>query len=239
MKVKQAQSQSLSSLSILLGLASPSYFTSARSLRQHTRIINETTKAVLCRYSYFVSLQDELYGHQCRGSRLIAADVILTSAHCESPDYLAIIKRHDLDNISNGTAIPVKGSLPHPNYDWNTIDNDFMLLFLRDPAPQYAAFVKLNSKPNAPAAGDNVTVMVHGLTDPDGMEISEELLEAGINVVLNDECDYYSHEGNYEYIGWSEYGSLWRACSQIICCVQWILMRTAAKVIAEGSCHQG
>ncbi len=52
-----------------------------------------------------------------------------------------------------------------------------MLLFLRDPAPQDATLVKLHSNPNFQADGEPVTVMDHGLTDPDGFEANEELLE--------------------------------------------------------------
>jgi len=191
MKVQQTQSLTLT---VLLGLASTPtpYFASARAssststpnLRQ-PRIINGTT-AEADRYNYFVSIQDE-WEHWCGGS-LIAADVVLTAAHCGEDLTWAVIKRHDLDDISEGTDIPVEGSLPHPNYDSTTDDNDFMLLFLRDPAPQDAAFVKLNSDPNFPAAGDYVTVMGHGDTEFNGTN-SMELLEVEINVVSTEECE--------------------------------------------------
>jgi secreted trypsin-like serine protease len=169
MKVQRTNSLTLT---VLLGLASPSYFASARAssststpnpnLRQ-PRIINGTT-AEADRYNYFVSLQ-YYWEHWCGGS-LIAADVVLTAAHCGDLTS-AVIKRHDLGDISDGIAIPVEDSLPHPNYDSFTVDNDFMLLFLRDPAPQDAAFVKLNNDHKVPAAGDYVTVMGHGDTKSD------------------------------------------------------------------------
>ena len=171
MKVKLTNSLTLTVL-VLLGLASTSYFASARAssstatsnpnLRQ-PRIINGTM-AEADRYNYFVSLQDDLE-HWCGGS-LIAADVVLTAAHC-SDLTSAVITRHDLGDLSDGTVIPFEESLPHPNFDSFTADNDFMLLFLRDPAPQDAAFVKLNSDPNVPAAGGYVTVMGHGDTKSD------------------------------------------------------------------------
>jgi len=207
MKVQQTQSLTLT---VLLGLASPSYFASARassststpSLRQHTRIINGTT-AEADRYNYFVSFQSISFQNKtalCGGS-LVAADVVLTAAHCEIPDLRdswAVIKRHDLNDISEGTVILVEGSpLPHPNYDFDSTkyDNDFMLLFLRDPAPQDAAFVKLNSDPNVPAAGDYVTVMGHGDTEFNGTS-SMELLEVEINAVSNEECQE-SYRSNF------------------------------------------
>jgi secreted trypsin-like serine protease len=198
----KAQRTNSLTLTVLLGLASPSYFAAARAssststpnpnLRQ-PRIINGTT-AEADRYNYFVHLEtpipDSNKISMCGGS-LIAADVVLTAAHCSSSNStLAFINRHDLGDISDGIAIPVEEYLPHPEYSITTwLDNDFKLLFLRDPAPQDAAFVKLNNDTNVPAAGDYVTVMGHGLTkfnvtDSD----SSELLEVELNVVSNEEC---------------------------------------------------
>jgi len=209
MKVKRTNSLTLTVL-VLLGLASPSYFASARAssstatsnpnLRQ-PRIINGTT-AEVDRYNYFVSLQVDLE-HWCGGS-LIAADVVLTAAHCGS-QARAVIMSHDLGNINDGFAIEVGGHLPHPRYDPTTMDNDFMLLFLHYPAPPDAAFVKLNSNPNVPAAGDHVTVMGHGDTEPDSRitELGMELLEIEVKVVSNEECEqsegYFEDEGVLKY----------------------------------------
>jgi trypsin len=201
-----------SSLTFLLGLGlaspSPSHFAFARAsssdldlaltstpnLRQHTRtLIINGDRAEPGRYNYFVSLQDELlgpsWGPMCGGS-LIAADVVLTAAHCGSDFNLAVIKRHDLGDISDGIAIPIEEYLPHPDYNLTSfLDNDFMLLFLNNTAPQDAAFVKLNRDPNVPAANDFVTVMGHGDTViGDVVETSMDLLEVEVNVVSNEEC---------------------------------------------------
>ncbi|KAL7432669.1 hypothetical protein ACHAXM_003954 [Skeletonema potamos] len=166
MKVQNKPSPSpsrLSQLTVLLGLGlaspSPSYFASARArasssdlasistpnLRQHTRtLIINGDRAEPGRYNYFVSLQDKYeFGPGCGGS-LIAADVVITAAHCflspaaleQPPLELAVIKRHDLDDSSDGIAIDFINTLPHPDYDQNTDDNDFMLLFLNNTAPQ-------------------------------------------------------------------------------------------------------
>jgi hypothetical protein len=80
------------------------------------------------------------------------------------------------------------------------VDNDFMLLFLRDSAPENAAFVKLNDNPVVPSNGVNVTVIGHGLTDPNGIDISEDLLEVDVNIVSNQKCS--QSEGYYEYWSW-------------------------------------
>jgi trypsin len=117
----------------------------------------------------------------------------------QPPLELAVIKRHDLDNSSDGIAIDFINTLPHPDYDQNTDDNDFMLLFLNNTAPQDAAFVKLNRDPNVPAAGDYVTVMGHGDIAPDewNVTISMDLLEVEVNVVSNEECA--QSEGYYNF----------------------------------------
>jgi len=208
MKVQNKPSR-LSQLTLLLGFGlaspSPSYFASAMAsssdlasistpnLRQHTRtLIINGDRAEPGRYNYFVSLQDRKLGPGCGGS-LIAADVVLTAAHCSdsswSPSW-AVIKRHDLDDSSDGAEIRVNDTLPHPGYDPTTKDNDFMLLFLKNTAPQDAVFVKLNRDPNVPAAGDYVTVMGHGDIAPDewNVTLSMDLLEVEINVESNEEC---------------------------------------------------
>jgi hypothetical protein len=76
-----------------------------------------------------------------------------------------------------------------------------MLLFLSDSAPQDAAFVMLNSDLTIPAAGVNVTVMGHGLSDEFGLEIIEELLEVDINVVSNEKCEQSKDEYGNNYAG--------------------------------------
>ena len=57
------------------------------------RIINGI-KAVEGRYSYAVSLEDDV-GHFCGGS-LIAPDVVLRAAHCGAGEYTAFNGRYSL-----------------------------------------------------------------------------------------------------------------------------------------------
>ena len=92
----------------------------------NTRIIGGDA-ATRGRYSYTVSLQDEV-GHFCGGS-LVAPDIVLCAAHCmqNGEKYKAVIGRHALDS-ADGDEVNVKMEIAHPDYDWGTTDNDFMII---------------------------------------------------------------------------------------------------------------
>jgi trypsin len=167
-----------------------------RDLR--TRIIGGD-KAVEDRYAYAVSLFDS-YGHFCGGS-LIAEDVVLSAAHCDSQgrgNYNAVVGRHaHTDN--DGQEFSVKTALPHPDYDDKTTDNDFMLIFLNESATSNE-FVRLNTDEATPEVGSAVTVMGWGDIDPtDEQELSSELMEVDVNVITNEECEKSDGDfGSYE-----------------------------------------
>ena len=154
----------------------------------NTRIIGGDT-AIEDRYSYAVSLSDS-YGHFCGGS-LIAEDVVLSAAHCDpngKGKYKAIVGRHDHDD-TDGQELSVANALPHPDYDSDTTDNDFMLIFLKESASSNI-FVKLNYDVSSPTVGSEVTVMGWGDVDPShGQKLAEELMEVNVNVITNEECD--------------------------------------------------
>ncbi len=159
-----------------------------------TRIIGGT-EAVEDRHPYAVSLQDGYGRHFCGGS-LIAKDVILTAAHCQVENsYTVVLSRHDRDQVNDGEVMEIRedGSLPHPEYDSFSTDNDFMLVFLKS-APandDNLKLVTLNSNPMVPAKGQEVTVMGWGDMDirDDWTELSDVLRSVDITVISNVECD--------------------------------------------------
>ena len=173
-----------------------------RDLAPDTRIIGGSEPDV-GRYSYAVSLQDDL-GHFCGGS-LIAKDVVLTAAHCQGGEYKVVIGRHSLDD-NDGDEIDEYVEIPHPMYDYRVTDNDFNLLFLNRPTTANVKLVKLNSDTSVPIVDAPVTVMGWGDTvAADDIQIlSDTLMAAEVNVILNQECDdsegviegwYYSYNG--------------------------------------------
>lgn len=107
---------------------------------------------------YAVSLQDS-QGHFCGGS-LIARHVVLSAAHCQGGRYSVALGKHDLDD-NGGQRIQMSREMPHPRYNDRTTDNDFMLVFLAQPATlnNDVGLVQLNSADNSPGVGSKVTVM--------------------------------------------------------------------------------
>ncbi|KAL9189089.1 hypothetical protein ACHAXT_011579 [Thalassiosira profunda] len=200
--------QSLSKALLVSQLFAGAAATSLRGAHQHNgrrdlgvfddnnRIIGGS-KAPEGRYSYAVSLQDS-YGHFCGGS-MIAPDVVLSAAHCAGGTYQAIVGRHAL-NSTDGDAIDVALEMPHPQYDDDTTDNDFMLLFLARPTNETIDLASVS--PNVVAVGSDVTALGWGdiNADQDEVTMAAVLNEVEVQVITNDACNASSStEEGWEY----------------------------------------
>ena len=157
---------------------------SARSLRglnseddgRDSRIIggNEATPNS---YPFAVSLQDG-QGHFCGGS-LIARNVVLTAAHCRGGSYSVALGRHDL-RTNEGQVISMQRDVAYPNYDEESTDGDFMLVFLSSPATLNSdvSIISVNPQSALPAVGSSATVVGWGVTNPSGNGgVSDKLME--------------------------------------------------------------
>lgn len=134
-------------------------------------------------YPYSVSLQDD-YGHFCGGS-LIAPDVVLSAAHCAGGEMKAIIGRRNLET-NDGVELVVDTEMTHPEYDSDTTDNDFMLLFLGNSTDTELVRVGPDEVP----VGTPVTTLGWGDTDID-YDINEpanELMHVEVSIISNEEC---------------------------------------------------
>ena len=86
------------------------------------------------RYPYATSLQYS-NEHFCGGA-LIAPDVVITAGHCNGQYslngivYNVIVGRHDLTSKEEGENIRISQEFRHPNYNSETVDNDFNIVIL-------------------------------------------------------------------------------------------------------------
>lgn len=163
---------------------------------ENSRIIGGSN-ATEGRYSYSVSLQDG-GSHFCGGS-LIAPDIVLSAAHCAGGEYKVVIGRHDLET-DDGDEVEVEIEMVHPDYDDDTTDNDFMLLFLKRNTTADVELVQVS--PDMILQGTNVTVMGWGDTniDEDISDSPNELMEVEVAVISNENCDASeSNETDWEY----------------------------------------
>lgn len=102
----------------------------------------------------------------------------------------AVVGPHNLYS-GEGQAMTVASTLPHPNYNIDTVDNDVMLVFLDEPVDTSTEYVRLNADASAPVIGASVTVAGWGLTSIDAWfaDVSEVLMATDVAVVSNEVCE--------------------------------------------------
>ena len=105
------------------------------------------------------------------------------------PDHKAVIGRTNLTITDQGWDITVASSLPHPQYNDYTVDNDFMLVFLKEPVDPHVKLVKLNQDAKLPEIGASVTSAGWGTVDVETREDSDVLLHVEKFATSNEECE--------------------------------------------------
>ncbi|KAL3778872.1 hypothetical protein HJC23_005979 [Cyclotella cryptica] len=149
-------------------------------------------EAISGRYPYTVALTSN--GFQFCGGSLIAPDTVITAAHCmDGTSFNVVIGRHDL-RTSSGEEIARKTEIVHPNYDGNSMVNDFAIVLLSRAITQNVQFIKLNNNITNPSAGAISRTMGWGDTTEGGTG-SNVLREVDLPIITNDSCNQkYSGE---------------------------------------------
>ena len=156
------------------------------------------------RYSFAeISLQLRR-SHQCGGT-LIAPDMILTAAHCQSWIDTVHIHRYDFqDHTDVYTEMDPAFIHVHPDFNPTTFQADFSIVGLRTPVPS-AEIVLLNTDAHIPSATNDPLVVIGwgatNITDPSHTIYPNRLQKARINYISNDECQRAKVEGLALYTG--------------------------------------
>jgi V8-like Glu-specific endopeptidase len=183
--------------------AVPVFMHSAAPLQAQSRIVGGTQVPDVATYPWFVQ------GRGCSGS-LIAKDMVLTAAHCEGFPFDLDVLLNSLtayDDIRAGKASKPAGAeevsvardnngasiqVPHPDYNTNTEQNDYMLVKLQTAVPN-AQLVELNFDETFPPPNQELRVIGVGTTSQGG-SASDFLLQVDVDYVSNNKCNNFYGE---------------------------------------------
>ena len=158
------------------------------NITKDLRIINGYSAPEI-RYPYTASLQ--LFEKHYCGGALVAADIVITAAHCAENSPLITLGRYDLDDPLDYDyeEMNVISKIVHPEFDKVVVDNDVALLILEKQSMH--PIIRINNDPNVPVDKEELSVVGWGDIDdhPTVKEVSDELREAKVWYVPNIECE--------------------------------------------------
>ena len=146
-------------------------------------------EAPVGRYSY-TSLVRGSDGSQCGGC-LIAPNIVLSAAHCQSSNMLVVLNTHFRrpQQSSSYERFAVVEAIPHPHFDLVSLQNDMMLLKLNGISA--VSPIRINQNDGIPVDRSNLTVTGWGRTGENMSELSDVLREANLTSISNRACSRY------------------------------------------------
>jgi trypsin len=124
------------------------------------------------------------------GGTLIAPNVVLGAAHCGGyiGDEVYVSGYNSGTDSFGATAVKVVSQVRHPNYDSDTMENDFYLYRLENEVfPNTQVTLTLNQNGAKPATGDDLTTLGLGLLS-EGGNAPDRLRDVVVPTVSNQYC---------------------------------------------------
>ena len=126
-------------------------------------------------------------GGNCGGS-LIAPNLVLSAAHCSDVFFEGSTLYIGGLNLDSGENRTVVRRVIHPNYNDDTLDNDFLVILLSSNSTKEP--IEMNSDVNFPSIpGTDLTIIGFGNLLHGSDQVPDRLQEAVVDFVVDSSCE--------------------------------------------------